>query len=424
MQRKFFGISIGLITLCLVSLGLASGTMQELSSSTTWATGLAWDGVHLWVSDSWTDKVYELDPENGSIIFSFPSPGGTPHGLAWDGMYFWNADESQKTIYKLNPATEAVISSFPSPDDSAPHGLAWDGTYLWCATGAGATRKIYKMDPENGAVIFSFSSSSFFPCDLAWDGAYLWNADFLESEIHKLDPTTGAVIDNFSSPRENPTGLTWDGAHLWCACPSLYFEDMIYELDPATGTVISSFSFPATAPTKEGIFDKFIGWPLVLILCIAIVSVVGGIMNERLAALGLVGGTLATAGVFLPWATVGGLMEVTGWGIMRGEVEIAGAPFNVSVTGVYPWLVLAGGALSLISALGTLAVKTKILKGLLVIGGVLAIIGSCWGFLDLLGEPEILRVSIEYGLYLCIVGGLLALLGGAFMMRVGVKEFY
>lgn len=398
----------------MVSLILASATRQELSSSTTWATGLAWDGAHLWISDSWTDKVYELDPENGNIIFSFPSPGGTPHGLAWDGTYFWNADESQKTIYKLNPATGAVISSFPSPDDGAPRGLAWDGAYLWCATGV--ARKIYKIDPENGAVIFSFSSPSSFPCDLAWDGVYLWNADFLENRIYKLDPTTGAVVDNFLSPRETPMGLTWDGTHLWAACPSLYSEDMIYKLDPATGTVISSFSFPATAPPTEGIFDKLVGWPLVLILCIAIVSVVGGIMNERLAALGLVGGTLAAAGVFLPWSTMGGLMEVTGWGLARGEVEIVGATFRVSVTEIYPWLVLAGGALSLISALGTLAVKTKILKGLLVIGGVLAIVGSCWGFLDFLGEPEILRVSIEYGLYLCIVGGVLALLGGAFMI--------
>lgn len=83
------------------------------------------------------------EPQSGTVIASFPSPGPSPTGLAWDGQYLWNADEDTDIIYELNPSTGSVITSFASPG-SGPYGLAWDGQYVWNADGN--TDTIYKID--------------------------------------------------------------------------------------------------------------------------------------------------------------------------------------------------------------------------------------------------------------------------------------
>ena len=76
------------------------------------------------------------------VVSSFSSPGGIPHGLAFDGTYLWNAAPHADKIYKIDPTDGSVLSSFPSPG-SYPFGLAFDGTYLWVADLG--EEKIYKL---------------------------------------------------------------------------------------------------------------------------------------------------------------------------------------------------------------------------------------------------------------------------------------
>jgi len=204
--------------------------------------------------------IIETVKAGGGIIFSFDSPGPDPFGLAWDddssgGPYLWHADDEADKIYKLDPSDGSVVDWFFSPGPH-PRGLAWDddssgGPYLWCSIIEGTRDRIYKLDPSDGSVVDWFFGPGVLPGGLAWDddssgGPYLWYVDwYVNDKIYKLDPSDGSVVDWFDSPGSYPMGLTWDGSHLWNAD---WYDDKIYKLDPSDGSVVDWFDSPGSYP--------------------------------------------------------------------------------------------------------------------------------------------------------------------------------
>jgi len=105
---------------------------------------LAYGGGSLWVSDLANGRIYRVDPASGVVIGFFDGPGIAPHalkalspqgivsiapmGLAWDDGVLWIASGS--TLYKVNPSNGSILESIPSPGPT-PYGLAHDGRYLW-----------------------------------------------------------------------------------------------------------------------------------------------------------------------------------------------------------------------------------------------------------------------------------------------------
>ena len=151
--------------------------------------------------------------------------------------------------------------------------------------------------------------------------------------------------------------------------------------------------------------------------------------KQALLVIGLIGGILAAVGIFLSWASIQAEVEgltisadITGLDMAKGETTIMGTtvpgPEEPS-----PYIVLVGGILALVGAIGALAIGTKKagvkkLSILLAIGGLIAILGAGWGFsvvetgtVSLFGFGTV-SSSYGYGLYLCFVGGILALIGG------------
>lgn len=151
-------------------------------------------------------------------------------------------------------------------------------------------------------------------------------------------------------------------------------------------------------------------------------------MDKRLLALGLIGGTLALVGFFTPWVAESGLAE--GFPV---SIEYSGRdlttigrsvrPFWLSLpTSVFPYLALSGGALSLIGALAALApARIRRLDALLLVGGLSAVVGAGWGFTaTVIGHFWAFDVELitshGYGLYLCLIGGILSFIAGALLM--------
>lgn len=124
--------------------------------------------------------------------------------------------------------------------------------------------------------------------------------------------------------------------------------------------------------------------------------------KKMLMIIGLIGGILAAVGVFLTWASALGFTW-SGWDIATAAVGAES----------YPYVALAGGILALIGAL--LSTKTKSIGYLLPLGGIIAIIGAGWGFSDISG---ITGMDVGYGVYVCIVGGILALIGSLGLKKV------
>ena len=126
-------------------------------------SGLTWDGENFWVSEWYSDTIYKIN-RYGDVLDSFPAPGeDTPYGLTWDGQYLWHSTFG--TIYKINPLDGTVVHSFPSPPGGA-YGLAWDGDYLWVTSWVSSW--ISQIDPVNGNVIHQIPAPDNAGVGLAW----------------------------------------------------------------------------------------------------------------------------------------------------------------------------------------------------------------------------------------------------------------
>ncbi len=162
-------------------------------------------------------------------------------------------------------------------------------------------------------------------------------------------------------------------------------------------------------------------------------------MGKGVVVIGFIGSILAIAGVFTPWVTASASATIpmvgeasfstsmTGWNIAKGELrasmtiqeETRELTMPTGESESYPYIALAGGILALIGALGALPGLRK-LSVLFAIGGMLVIIGAAWGFSDietgtrtetLWGMTVTGTAGYGYGLYLCLMGGILSLVG-------------
>ena len=207
--------------------------------------GLTWDGNYLWNSDKDTDIIYKLSPVNGTVLNSFPAPGDFVEGLAWDGTYLWAAENGGSTanpdkIYQLDPSNGSVIHLYTPANLDWPHGITWDGQYLWVNNFQ--TKLLDKVDPFTGQVLASIPAPGNGSVGLTWDGQYLWSDDFNTDLLYQIDPSDGTIIRTVPSPHTNPRDLAWDGQYLWIVS---WQADTIYQVDVGyTTSIINEKLYP------------------------------------------------------------------------------------------------------------------------------------------------------------------------------------
>lgn len=111
------------------------------------AHGCAFDPASgsLWLSDSESDTIYELDPADGAIRSSFPAPGSEVRGLTFDGKSLWAIDYDSLSLmqFDLSGNIQYTVSMAELGND--PEGLEFDGTYLWVTENENDL--IYQVDP-------------------------------------------------------------------------------------------------------------------------------------------------------------------------------------------------------------------------------------------------------------------------------------
>lgn len=93
--------------------------------------GIAWDGASLWTLDY--SSIFQVDPDDGSILDSFSAPGSDPFGLTYDGHFLWTNAHAAGRTYQIDPESGSVLRSFMTPYDQEPlaTGVAWNGKQLW-----------------------------------------------------------------------------------------------------------------------------------------------------------------------------------------------------------------------------------------------------------------------------------------------------
>lgn len=234
-MKKLF---IPLLMLLAISYSISSFAytgeiVKSIKTPGKFPTGLCFDGKNLWLADRGTDKIYCINPKDGTVIRSIESPAYWPMGMAWDGKYLWNADYRGRTdksedldgmIYKIDPKDGTLLSTIQAPSKS-PKGLTWDGTYLWCVDDR--SDKVIQFNPQDGTTIKSFASPSKNPKGISFDGKYLWISDRETDEIYMVDPKSGFVIIIADAPGSYVHGITINDNKMWAVD---YQDNKIYQL--------------------------------------------------------------------------------------------------------------------------------------------------------------------------------------------------
>lgn len=232
-MRKMLNMGIMVIIVLFLSqslLAVPGDTLKSIPAPFRCPQGLTYDGQYLWNADRNSDKIYRINPADGSVIDSLPTPGYVPRGLTWDGKRLWCVDNEEELIYAINPTTKIVEKTIYCPV-SRPTGMAWDGEYLWLA--ADRSEELHKISSEDGTTIVSIPAPTSHAWGLTFDGTYLWVSDRYKNMIYMISPDNGDVIISFKAPGPHSCGLAWAGSHLWNVD---YQTDLIYKLIINDGT--------------------------------------------------------------------------------------------------------------------------------------------------------------------------------------------
>ena len=167
--------------------------LQRVRLSTIDPAGIEFDGQHLWFVYEHNAMLYKLEHPSGAIIDSLYLPDSgfsdpQSWGLAWDGTYLWHSRykghlTNPGRIFQLDPNTGQVLYSFPSPTDFML-GIAWDDPYL-CGVDI-ITRKLYWMNPWDSTVVKDTNWMIRYPLGIDWGrGGYLWGTSGTSRSSHQ-----------------------------------------------------------------------------------------------------------------------------------------------------------------------------------------------------------------------------------------------
>jgi hypothetical protein len=164
--------------------------------------GLAWEGAccgdgFLWAVDATNKELLKLN-RDAEIVTVIPSPCQNPSGLAFDGVNLWVSDEITGKLYKVYPKDGKTLKIIDSPIQH-PTGLAFANNILWVVgtTGLETASESYKVglfgvDMSSGLPGKSFGTYKIKyiqrPSSLEWADNMLWIGDIEKNRIFKFKP--------------------------------------------------------------------------------------------------------------------------------------------------------------------------------------------------------------------------------------------
>jgi hypothetical protein len=165
-------------------------------------------------------RIYELDPDDGSTIRSFPAPINSQifNGLAFDGQTLFFLSNDNDVLYEIDPDSGAVLDSTLLPPNSY-EGLASLNGLVYARVMAGGPVVVF--DPVADAVVGTLAYSGY-PAAYIYDGfGEIADPDrllgkSLFGEILEIHPDTGLVTPTFTIPDSAQAyGLTSIGQEIF-----------------------------------------------------------------------------------------------------------------------------------------------------------------------------------------------------------------
>jgi hypothetical protein len=191
--------------------------------------GLSADPVEIYTGYLWYidygNGIHKLDINSGEEVHWIPDVGGSS-GLTWDGNYLWVSEIYYGKIKRIDPEDGEIVYSFSSPYGH-PGGLAYDGEYLWCVDNDPWDGNYYiRYNHNTGTYAIYDKGITQGAVALTSDGDYLWAIeDFPYYRIVVIDLDTMEEVRGIPLPdRPDYDDFAYDGTYLWIS-----FEGNLYK---------------------------------------------------------------------------------------------------------------------------------------------------------------------------------------------------
>lgn len=133
----------------LTAFDPASGTTLR-SIDVAAHAGTAFDGQHLFQIAE--DRIQKIDPKTGRVLATIPAPGGGgDSGLAWAEGTLWVGHYRDRKIYQIDPESGSILRTIES--NRFVTGVTWVDGDLWHATWEGDESDLRRIDPQTGEVL-------------------------------------------------------------------------------------------------------------------------------------------------------------------------------------------------------------------------------------------------------------------------------
>jgi len=187
------------------------GSVQGAYAMGAMAAAMAYDGANIWAAGHANDSLIQLQPNANNLLSSLTLPAGSaPTGVAFDGVSMWVTHQGTNTVSKVRVSDHTVIAT--SGVGTNPAGIAFDGANMWVVnSGANSVSKV----ASNGQVVQTVSVGQH-PMSIAFDGNNMWVTNQASNNVTKIRVGDGVVLGTFKVGA-GPTGIAFDGANIWVA---------------------------------------------------------------------------------------------------------------------------------------------------------------------------------------------------------------
>src|SRR5262245_61099582 len=202
------------------------------------------------ISGSGTTSVYPA-PANSvgridgtTLVDAIPTTGTAPTAVVWADGSLWVANTVSRTVAQIDPETNGVLQTVPSV--GAPTDLAAGEGRVWVLNGLDGT--VVSIDPKSNEAKAS-DPIEVHPgaAGIAVGSGAVWVTNRLDATVTRIDPASGQVLDRFpvgDPGAVSPEAIAVDGDTLWVIDG---LDPVILEIDAGTGDVLATPGLRAVA---------------------------------------------------------------------------------------------------------------------------------------------------------------------------------
>ena len=204
------------------------------------AGGITYDGTYLYSglysSPGDDNRIFKIDPADGSYELQCMAPIEEALGLSFDGTYFWSTDRQGSYDPALAVQFDMdgnFVSNFELPATyfSGIEYMA-DGS-LWTTCYYDPDGMAFHTD-DQGNILGQFTTPNNQPWAICQMDENFWIADYDADMLYLVDET-GQVLESHESIGIKPTGVVFDGTYLWYATGPSQSPSTLYKIDLGGG---------------------------------------------------------------------------------------------------------------------------------------------------------------------------------------------